>query len=778
MMEKWFSISVLALLLMMPFFLNGSYGSDALSGNTYYVAPWGDDSNPGTFDMPWKSIQHAADVMNAGDTVYIRGGTYHESVYTTRSGSDGNYIRFRAYEEETPVIDGNGVASGTGFTITHSYIKISGIKICNWSDTGIWVAHASHIYISNCEVCYVTFGIGMADGTHDFELNNVDIHHFDLYGFDASPSGGDPCYNGVLNDCVAHNGRDASQNVDGFALGHGEQHDFVFNRCTTYDVFDGFDISARDTILSRCSAHGCWNGGYKIWQDNVKLINCLSYHNTISNVELDWDGNAGTVRLQNCNFVDAGVYNIWVENSQDTLYMYNCILAGGDNIGLAFEQRDASNYHGDYNIFHNDGARAIAVGYTDEFSMEDIHQGRWASYSGQDIHSLVCFNPSDMFQNMNGWNFHLKEGCMAIDNGTSSNAPSVDYDGNPRPQGAGYDIGAYEYPSGVNHAPLAPEKPESDASIFYQDTLYKFSSSTTDPDGDDVYYLFDWGDGSTSGWLGPYKSGESVQAEHSWGEEGDYSIKVKARDTLKLESQWSEPLPIHVNYRAKFEVDGNGPYYGKENKPVHFHANASNGTMPIKWEWDFGDEETSYERNATHIYSSEGTYNITLHATDAEGRNAYYYTYAIISPRQNHAPEKPTISTNYIPPQGWFGKAYEFRASSVDGDGDTIYFKFDWGDGSTSEWLGPYENSSECVVEHTWKSDTPYKRETFVVSVVAMDDPNGDGNVSDGMMSEEAEMKVAMPLMPSFQQFITMLIEKVVDAFITLKMLLASWLYT
>ncbi|MCD6480968.1 MAG: hypothetical protein J7L31_01685 [Thermoplasmata archaeon] len=55
MMEKWFSISVLALLLMMPFFFNGSYGSDALSGNTYYVAPWGDDSNPGTFDMPWRA---------------------------------------------------------------------------------------------------------------------------------------------------------------------------------------------------------------------------------------------------------------------------------------------------------------------------------------------------------------------------------------------------------------------------------------------------------------------------------------------------------------------------------------------------------------------------------------------------------------------------------------------------------------------------------------------------------------------------------------------------
>ena len=58
--------------------------------------------------------------------------------------------------------------------------------------------------------------IGAADGAHDFVLNRVELHHFELYGFDASPSGGADCYNGSFNNCTAHTGVDSEQNVDGF----------------------------------------------------------------------------------------------------------------------------------------------------------------------------------------------------------------------------------------------------------------------------------------------------------------------------------------------------------------------------------------------------------------------------------------------------------------------------------------------------------------------------------------------------------------------------------
>ncbi|MCK4416379.1 MAG: PKD domain-containing protein, partial [Thermoplasmatales archaeon] len=75
---------------------------------------------------------------------------------------------------------------------------------------------------------------------------------------------------------------------------------------------------------------------------------------------------------------------------------------------------------------------------------------------------------------------------------------------------------------------------------------YTFSTSTTDPEEDQIYYLFDWGDGESSGWLGPYNSGDAIQATHVWTDAGDYEIQVKAKDTNDRESDWSDSHSIHI----------------------------------------------------------------------------------------------------------------------------------------------------------------------------------------------------------------------------------------
>ncbi len=417
--------------------------SQTTEGHVYYVATNGSDQNPGTLDEPWLTIQHAAESLAAGDIVLIREGTYHESVYIGQGGNEGNPVTFSAYPDERPVIDGTGVTeSQNGLVITKSYITLSGLEICNWEDNAIWVEQAGYLKISDCEIHEVCYGVGLADGSHHFECNRVIAHHFDLYGFDVSPSGGADCHHGTFNDCLAHTGRDRGQNVDGFALGHGTQHDFTFNRCQAYDVFDGFDISARNTILNSCASYNCWNGGYKLWQDEVILMNCLAYKNAVSNAELDWDGEQGTTTLQNCTFADSGDYNIWVENAADSLYMVNCILAGGKNIGLAFEQMDVENYQGDYNLFHNDSDRTIVVGYENEFSLDRVNE--WQAYSGQDKHSLVTHSISELFADPAQPDYHLSGNSLAVDHGTDNGAPAEDYEGKPRPQGKGYDIGAYE----------------------------------------------------------------------------------------------------------------------------------------------------------------------------------------------------------------------------------------------------------------------------------------------------------------------------------------------
>jgi hypothetical protein len=75
---------------------------------------------------------------------------------------------------------------------------------------------------------------------------------------------------------------------------------------------------------------------------------------------------------------------------------------------------------------------------------------------------------------------------------------------------------------------------------------YTYSSSTTDPDGDQIYYLFDWDDDSNSGWKGPYNSGQTASVSHVWIVKGTYQIKVKAKDINGAEGVWSDPLPISM----------------------------------------------------------------------------------------------------------------------------------------------------------------------------------------------------------------------------------------
>jgi len=96
-----------------------------------------------------------------------------------------------------------------------------------------------------------------------------------------------------------------------------------------------------------------------------------------------------------------------------------------------------------------------------------------------------------------------------------------------------------------NYPPNKPSTPNGPTN-GKANTEYTYSSDTTDPNQNQIYYLWDWGDGNTSGWLGPYESGVIVNASYEWSEKGDYEIKVKTKDVYEAESEWSDPLPISM----------------------------------------------------------------------------------------------------------------------------------------------------------------------------------------------------------------------------------------
>jgi hypothetical protein len=73
---------------------------------------------------------------------------------------------------------------------------------------------------------------------------------------------------------------------------------------------------------------------------------------------------------------------------------------------------------------------------------------------------------------------------------------------------------------------------------------YMYSTHTTDPESDGIFYMWDWGDGNISGWTGPYASGSIASAQKSWAAKGTYSVKVKAKDVNGHETNWSDPLIV------------------------------------------------------------------------------------------------------------------------------------------------------------------------------------------------------------------------------------------
>ncbi|MFO7678303.1 MAG: YCF48-related protein [Thermoplasmatota archaeon] len=106
-----------------------------------------------------------------------------------------------------------------------------------------------------------------------------------------------------------------------------------------------------------------------------------------------------------------------------------------------------------------------------------------------------------------------------------------------------------------NQPPETPEAPTGPDTGF-SEKEYSFSAVTTDPDGDDIYYLFDWDDGTNSGWLGPYDSGATVTAHHIWTDIGEYDITVKAKDELGHESGVSPPHTIVIMETPSLEIEG------------------------------------------------------------------------------------------------------------------------------------------------------------------------------------------------------------------------------
>ncbi|MFB9689030.1 right-handed parallel beta-helix repeat-containing protein [Amycolatopsis plumensis] len=236
------------------------------AAKTYYVAPSGSDSAAGTQAAPWASVAHAQAVAQAGDTVYLRGGTYTyarankacasqtdrvDAITLNKSGSAGNPIRYWAYPGETPVFDFSRVSDDCrikGFDVTGNYIHLKGLEVkgvpqnnnLNHESWGIWISGSDNTFEQLNLHNNMGPGLFIQDGGGNLVLDS-DSHD----NYDPKTSNG------------------AGESADGFGAHISANHPGnVFRGCRAWwNSDDGFDlINAFSSVTIENS--WAWRNGY------------------------------------------------------------------------------------------------------------------------------------------------------------------------------------------------------------------------------------------------------------------------------------------------------------------------------------------------------------------------------------------------------------------------------------------------------------------------------------------------------------------------------------
>lgn len=173
---------------------------------------------------------------------------------------------------------------------------------------------------------------------------------------------------------------------------------------------------------------------------------------------------------------------------------------------------------------------------------------------------------------------------------------------------------------------------------------------------------------------------------------------------------------------VQYLADANGPYFGFVNSSVEFTGSVYGGEPGFSWYWDFGDGSTSTLQNPTHTYEAVGEYPITFTVTDNLGQIATDDTLVFIDV-PNVPPGIPSIEG---PTSGKPAESYEFVFASSDQNDDKIMYYIDWGDSTTSGWIGPFSSGVIVSQEHAWVSSGSYE-----IQAKAKDWHGAESNWSD-----------------------------------------------
>ncbi len=445
-------VGVLLALGVLLFGMSGAVATAPAAGATfigpYYVSPSGRDTNAGTKTLPWKTIQHAADRLRAGQTVYIRAGTYAERVRPKYSGTAGHYISYIAYSGESPTINGARVTLPSDqaglFEINgKAWIRVIGLRVINArpdiNSNGIFVNHSHDIVIDkNRTSNTMSSGIGVWSSQKVFVRGN-DVSKACTGGYQESITVSRTTTFLVENNTV----HGITADKEGITIKQGARNGTVRGNLI-YGARVGIYVDGEDEVTSGIvvernvvhdTSYGiqmCTEAGALL--ENVRIQNNLTYENVFWGIAVSRCGIEGIAHP-----IDA----VTVVN--------NTVWSNGDpwGGGIAVDNPDATHIVIRNNIVSDNLSWQISVdsavppgNVTIDHNLID---GYRADLAEGEIRGDAYVEGNPLFVDAAHGDFHLRSGSPAIDAGSADEAPNIDFSGRTRPRGAGFDIGAFEH---------------------------------------------------------------------------------------------------------------------------------------------------------------------------------------------------------------------------------------------------------------------------------------------------------------------------------------------
>ena len=414
--------------------------SSAAYGAIFYVASSGcNNSYPGTETQPWCTISTSIRKLSAGDTLYIKNGTYNEELYITGpSGSAENRTIISAYPGHAPVLRGNGVNGGRNKILNASYLIFSGFTITNYNQ-GLFVEGSNHIILDHLTI----YSVGQ-EAVH-IKLNSSYV---------------------TAQNNLIHDTRAWQYNGEGFYIGTAQVGDpqdnsnnIIIKNNTIYNTND-------EAIEFKSGTHDCIADNNIIYD---ALLDAAYNNNTgVGMIEVDpandgynpqsWGSNPNHIVRNNTIFgIRAKVRTAINLNTGATAYN-NVIYGMTDSFpGINISRAQTETYS--RNVYHNTidlpSSRAVVISGG---ATTDVRNNIGPTTTGNVATSDVYYF------NKAGNDYHLVNGSAPINIGANlTSIVPVDRDGISRTTGAGPDLGAYEYSSGT---PAKMPNPPSNIQVY------------------------------------------------------------------------------------------------------------------------------------------------------------------------------------------------------------------------------------------------------------------------------------------------------------------------